>query len=150
MNLIRRSLAIALLLLFFSSSNIKAQSPSFQWASSIGGGGLTTDVFGKCTTTDIYGNVYTAGEFYGSPDFDPGVGTSKLYCYLGRDVFITKSDSFGNLIWAKSFISEGYGYNNIKSLTVDSFGNVYSTGNFYDSRKFYFNHSRSGHVCIQA
>lgn len=46
---------------------------SFQWAAKMGG----TDTDSPAgIVTDIQGDVYTAGNFHGTSDFDPGSGTS--------------------------------------------------------------------------
>jgi hypothetical protein len=74
---------------------------------------------------DRYNNVYATGIFSGSVDFDPGPDT----LLLSNSTFIQKLDENGNFLWAKSY---GYG-DNPNSITVDTFGNVYSTGIFVDS-----------------
>lgn len=50
------------------------------------------------------------------------------------DIFIYKSDSDGNLIWAKAF--GGNGFNYTTSLTIDYLDNVYTTGVFLDTIDF--------------
>jgi len=75
--------------------------------------------------TDRYNNVYTTGIFSGNVDFDPGPDT----LLLSVSTFIQKYDENGNFLWAKSY---GYG-NEPLSLSVDTFGNIYSTGFFEDS-----------------
>ena len=82
-------------------------------------------------TIDAQGNVYTIGEFTGSVDFDPGVGTFYLTsAFYSFDMFVSKLDSCGNFVWAKQIggITNDHVYGN--SITLDAEGNVYTTGNF--------------------
>lgn len=53
--------------------------------------------------TDRYGNVYSTGSFSSSADFDPGPGTNTLTTagQFENDMFITKHDVSGNLVWVK-------------------------------------------------
>ncbi|MGV6861297.1 MAG: SBBP repeat-containing protein [Putridiphycobacter sp.] len=100
-------------------------SGNFLWAKSFGG---TSTDYGNSITVDASGNVYTAGYFSGTVDFDPGTGTSHLNSAGAYDVFVQKLDPSGNFLWAKSFggTSIDYGF----SITADLSGNVYTTGVF--------------------
>ena len=75
---------------------------------------------------DRYNNIFITGSTrYLNIDFDPGPDT----LLLTAKTFIQKYDENGNFLWAKS-----YGYGDYPmSLATDTFGNVYSTGLFYDS-----------------
>ncbi|HJM73775.1 MAG TPA: SBBP repeat-containing protein, partial [Acidimicrobiales bacterium] len=80
------------------------------------------------------GNVYTTGRFAtyyssGTVDFDPGAGTAGLPSNGSYDAFVSKLDSSGDYVWAKSLGGPAgdYGY----SVAVDSSGNVYTTGLFH-------------------
>jgi hypothetical protein len=116
---------------FISVSIIKAQSPMFQWAKGIQG---TSEVMGTDVVTDPSGNVYTIGWFFGTADFDPGIGTFNLTSAGQRDIFICKLDVFGNFVWAKQF---GGNPNEIcLSVNLDSFNNIYITGNFQGTLDF--------------
>ena len=84
---------------------------------------------------DESGNIFTMGWFDGIVDFDPGPGVYNLTSPGNlTDVFITKSDASGNLIWAKQLegTSIVYGY----AMTTDGAGNVYTTGWFADTGDF--------------
>jgi autotransporter-associated beta strand protein len=75
------------------------------------------------------GSVCTTGRFYGTTDFDPGPGTFNLTSVGDADVFVSKLDSAGNFVWAKSFggtVDDG-GY----GIAVAADGSVYTTGYFY-------------------
>ena len=56
---------------------------------------------------DSSGNVYTTGRFRETVDFDPGVGTTNLTTNGNDDIYVSKLDSSGDLVWAKSFGSVG-------------------------------------------
>ncbi len=64
-----------------------------------------------------------------SVDFDPGPDTFYLASYNNsHNTFITKFDVNGNLIWAKQL---GGTISNIgRSICIDNYGNVYTTGEF--------------------
>ena len=88
----------------------------------------TTVNLNHAVAVDSSGNVYTTGYFYGTVDFDPGAGTANLTSQGFMDVFVSKLDSSGDYVWAKSLggTSRNYGH----SVAVDSSGNVYTTGHF--------------------
>jgi hypothetical protein len=69
-----------------------------------------------------------AGYFDNTGDFDPGSGTFNLTSAGYKDVFVSKLNNLGNFIWAKQF----GGVNNdfVRSIVVDDFNNVYTTGTF--------------------
>lgn len=104
---------------------------NFLWAKQIGGSGL--DISWNLSV-DALGNVYTAGEFSDTVDFDPGVGTFNLSSIGSQDVFISKLDTDGNFLWAKQ--QGGVNLDRAWSITVDPAGNVYTTGEFEGSADF--------------
>jgi hypothetical protein len=77
---------------------------------------------------DSYANLYTIGSFSGTVDFDPGAGVANLTSLGGEDIFISKLDSDGNYIWAKTLGGEVDDF--ASSLVIDSLDNVYTTGLF--------------------
>jgi hypothetical protein len=100
---------------------------NFIWAKSFGG---LNNQYGNAIGVDASGNVYVAGLYIGTTDFDPGVGTYTLASVAGTsDAFVAKLDASGNFVWARSI--GGAGYNCIYSLVLDNSGNVYTTG-LYD------------------
>jgi membrane-bound inhibitor of C-type lysozyme len=59
---------------------------------------------GYTTTIDASGNVYTAGTFSGTVAFGTGAGMTTLVSVSGsRDIFVTKTSSAGNFVWAKKW-----------------------------------------------
>ncbi len=83
---------------------------------------------GKSMAIDAIGNVYFTGRFYGTVDFDPGIGTSNLTCISGEVMFVCKLDFAGNYVWARQMGGAGevHGY----SIALDNSNNVYTTGDF--------------------
>jgi hypothetical protein len=107
-------------------------SGNYVWAKQLGGtslSGTSTDVVATNISVDSSGNVYTAGYFQGMADFDPGTGVTNLISAAGSyDIFISKLDSSGNYIWVKQL--GGTSSDSAAGISVDSSGNVYTTGNF--------------------
>ena len=110
---------------------------NFLWAKSLASGG-TSEAFS--ITIDASGNVYTAGDFRGTVDFDPGVGIVNLTSNANgcSDAFVQKMDASGNFLWAKSFGGTGSNYACcwINSITIDASGNVYTAGDFVGTVDF--------------
>jgi len=120
---------ILLLLAILSLSN-SVSSQTFLWGAQFG---ATNSTDGKAIATDASGNVYTAGGFLGTTDFDPGAGTFNLTS-AGGDVFISKLDASGNFIWAKKM--GGSSADDMYAITLDDAGNVYTTGTFSGTADF--------------
>jgi hypothetical protein len=71
------------------------------------------------------------GYFDGTVDFDPGSGVDPHSSNGAEDIFLSKFDSSGNFIWARTWgVGNGYG------VVVDGSGNAYVTGWFYDTVDF--------------
>lgn len=119
-----------LILVFMISIKI-SNAQSFQWVESIGGNDLTTI---NSIVVDTDGNVITTGEFWGTVDFDPGLGTTLLTADNLNDVFVQKLDQDGNLIWVRSF--GGSSYDCGKDIDVDGDGNIYIAGDFRSTVDF--------------
>jgi Beta-propeller repeat len=105
---------------------------NFVWAKAIGG---TTADTAASIVIDGSGNIYTAGTFSGTVDFDPSLTSATNLVSIGdADIFISKLDSRGNFVWAKSM--GGQGYNVVSDLEVDASSNVYTTGRFVGTNDF--------------
>ncbi len=100
---------------------------AYQWAFNIGGFGGAT---GSKVAIDNAGYLYAGGTVSGdSTDFDPGAGTSMLYCASGTSkVFLAKYNSSNALQWVNGF-GGNYGQT-ANSLGVDNNGSVYQGGYF--------------------
>ncbi|SVD69385.1 uncharacterized protein METZ01_LOCUS422239, partial [marine metagenome] len=115
-------------------------SGNYVWAKSFGG---TKQDVGNSVAVDSSGNVYTTGFFQGTADFDPGAGTTNLTTTgpeVGDDVFVSKLDSAGDLLWVKGFGGAEYSFygpdDRGYSVALDSSGNVYITGQFLGTVDF--------------
>ncbi len=94
----------------------------------------STDV--RC---DSVGDIYTVGYFNGGGDFD-GIPVSGYYA-TDKTTFIAKYDSLGNCIWVRqSTIDMGtfsnYYDDRALGVAVDSDGDIYITGVFWDDIQF--------------
>jgi hypothetical protein len=99
---------------------------NFVWLRTMGGTNIDE---ARTITTDATGNVYIAGYFYGTADFDPGSSTFNLTSPgMGYDAFICKLDPSGNFLWAKRF--GGIDGDMANSISVDISGHVLATGTF--------------------
>jgi len=77
--------------------------------------------------TDPFGNAYITGPFDGPSDLDPGPGED---IHTDRDgCFLSKFNSSGELIWARSWGGE-HGEPSPLSVSADGLGNVCVTGYF--------------------
>src|SRR5687767_41923 len=105
---------------FLLSFSAATAQPVFSWAKGMGG---TIWDRGNAIALDASGNVYTAGEFAGTVDSDPGPGVHNLTCTsTSCDIFISKLDANGNFLWAKAI--GGTRYNAAYAIAVDAQNNV--------------------------
>jgi len=101
-------------------------SGSFVWAKSIESTGGYNNVWS--VVADAIGNVFLTGTFQGTTDFDPNAGTFNFVSAGSDDLFISKLDSSGTLVWAKQIggsLSE-WG----ASIIIDPFNDLYISGRF--------------------
>lgn len=105
---------------------------NFVWAKAMGG---IQDDHARSINIDKNCDVYTSGYFSGVADFDPGTGVFNLNAGVaGYGVFISRLDSAGNFIWAKQMAGNSNNYG--QSLSLDTTGNIYTTGYFYNTTDF--------------
>ncbi len=104
-------------------------SGNFVWAKKWGG------ERGNAIALDSSSNIYIAGSFIGTADFDPDSGT----CYMSStnsqyNIFISKLNSSGNFIWSKNMGNARLNSGN--SIALDALGNIYLNGEYSDSSDF--------------
>lgn len=119
---------IILSIIFAMAAGFSANA-QYEWAKNIGGylGVVTT------MTTDASGNVYVAGHFTGTADFDPGPGTANLTA-AGQDAFFAKYTSTGAYVWAKKI--GGNSLDAVNAITLRANGDIYLTGYFWGTANF--------------
>ncbi len=120
-----------ILIIFFLSPILKGQNFNFQWAKQFE---TTTTTIARTIAEDISGNIYLAGQFNGTTDFDPGPLVYNLTSFGVADIFISKLDSNGNFIWAKQM--GGTLADVAQCVALDNAGNVYVTGSFQGTADF--------------
>jgi hypothetical protein len=112
-------------------TNAMAQDLGLLWAKRIGG---AFSDYGNAVAVDASGNIYTAGTFSGTADFDPGAATYNLTSAGESDIFVCKLDATGNFVWARSM--GGPVYDNVSSIAIDPSGNILTTGGFSGTADF--------------
>lgn len=93
---------------------------------------------------DTSANIYIAGSFADTVDFDPGEGISERSSMRNsnillrdldiRDVFLVKLDSNGNFLWVRTWGESGWDRGD--GVSLDENGSVYVTGEFHGSVDF--------------
>lgn len=119
-----------LLPLLLTTTSLTAQI-NYQWAGNIGS---TLSESATAIAADPSGNVYVAGHFNGTADFDPGPGSTTLSSVSGsQDGFIAKYTSAGAFIWVKQI--GGTNTDWVYDMVADANG-VYVAGNFIGTCNF--------------
>lgn len=98
-------------------------SGNFVWATGLPCGSSGFDL-------DFKGNIFIAGAFTGTYDFDPGPGVVNLSSVSGSNAnfAIIKLDDTGNFLWAKKVGAYWPMY--AESIAIDPDGNLLLTGEF--------------------
>lgn len=99
------------------------------WAKGTGG---TLGEECNSISADSFGNVFITGSYYNSISFE----SITLANAGGMDMFITKYDALGNVLWAKN--AGGIGLDRGSSTATDVYGNVYVLGTYYNSSSIVF------------
>lgn len=63
--------------------------------------GGTANDYGSAVTVDPSGNVYSAGSFSGTADFDPSSAFYNLTAQGSGDMYLSKLDASGSFVWVK-------------------------------------------------
>ena len=101
----------------------------YVWAKSFGGYNNTYyNDTGNSIARDGAGNVYITGNFSGTVDFDPGLGTVILTSAGSEDIFLVKYSATGVFIYAKRM--GGTNVDQATAIAVDISGNAYITGKY--------------------
>jgi hypothetical protein len=100
------------------------------WVKKVGGT-MSDEIF--ALEIDDIGNIYLAGAFEGSCDFNPGTGISQLVAD-SMDGFVLKLSPLGNYMWVNKI--GGSGDDRVLDIATDHQHKVYVTGNFRDTVDF--------------
>ena len=84
-------------------SLVDAVAGSFGWAEAFVNRSSTGNNTSGSTFTDKLGNIYLAGNFTGTTDFNAGTGTQTYTSVGSSDFFLAKLTPDGNLIWFKQW-----------------------------------------------
>jgi len=105
---------------------------NFLWANALG---TASDIdWAESLSIDGAGNVYLAGGFADTLDFNPTGGGAIEISAGSSDSFIAKYDSNGNFVWVKTM--QGPAFDQVMSINVSDVGDIYITGMFTDSADF--------------
>lgn len=112
---------------------------AFEWARTWGGSSSPDAV--NSTAVDGAGNIYVAGCFTGTVDFNPDPAQTDFHTSsagpnntFSIDAFLCKFDASGQFLWARTW--GGSGRDAASSVGVDSAGNAYVVGTFRNTVDF--------------
>ncbi len=94
----------------------------------------------KSIAVDSNENVYISSSFFGSVDFDPGIGTYSFTTKTNFGIlegFALKLDSNGNFVWAKHLNVSNSIY--LYSMNIDLAGDIFIVGCYKGKFKFFSN-----------
>ncbi len=119
--------------------NIFGQNPELEWTKGIEG---ARSIHGNTIGIDGLGNIYIAGVFDKTIDFDPGPEFASLSPFdtdvtppiQSGDIFILKLDNNGAFVWVRQI--GGDRSDLVNALKVDQEGNIYTTGSFQNQADF--------------
>ena len=96
---------------------------NFIWAKNFGG---IEEESVETVKVDALHNIFIAGRFSGTSDFDPGPGVYNITSAGQMDFYVVKLDSSGIFCWAKSFGNNQANW--LISMDLDQNSNVVITG----------------------
>lgn len=111
---------------------IKAQSPPWAWAGSIGGEDTRDDGFPVTLSTIVDSTndaVYTTGYFIVMVDVDPDAGEVIIEAPGTWNLFVIRWDMDGHFVWVKTIGSPG-SFASGNSISLDENGNLIIAGTF--------------------
>jgi len=120
--------------LLISVSNSYGQV--WKWAEQGLGVNIDGDDHGNDIVTDSNGNSYVTGYFEDTITFGAFtlITPTATIQQSDFDIFITKYDPNGNVLWAKQ--AGGIGWDEGYGISIDNYGNCYVTGAFTDTAYF--------------
>ncbi|MGB5007857.1 MAG: hypothetical protein WBO39_13040, partial [Ferruginibacter sp.] len=128
---VMKAVPVILTLFLCSAADLLAQTVKLDWAGSMDGNSYDAC---RAITLDAERNVYATGYFSSTVDFDPGPGVFNLSSSGAEDIFLSKYDPSGKLVWAKSI--GGFRYQAGYAITLDISGNIFVTGIYFGTTDF--------------
>lgn len=126
---------LLLVILFSFSHDIICQCSALRF------GGVGMD-YAQASDYDDSGYLYVAGGFSNTVDFDPGPDSLKLTAQGSFDIFVSKFNSSGKLLW--TITMGGTGANiGVKSIWIDERFKIYLVGSILGTCDFDPNPSKS-------
>jgi hypothetical protein len=123
----RRMKIIFSIALAISEIESGAQEMQFEWAGSFGG---AMDETANGIAVDEAGNLYCAGNFSGTADFDLGPGTFPMTSQGGSSqMYVCKYAADQSLLWARQISGSGSG-GYLNTLEIDGEGSLFISGSF--------------------
>jgi uncharacterized delta-60 repeat protein len=107
----------------FTAGSVQAGGVIEEWVARYNGPGNYNDE-AKAIAIDSSGNIYVTGISYGSGD------------YYDCDYATIKYDSAGNELWVRRYNGPGNSRDEADAIAVDSSGNIYVTGQSYNSSEY--------------
>lgn len=108
-----------------------AANGGIQWAEGIGG---LNDESGGAIDVNARGDIYAAGYFAGTVDFDPGPSDASVAALGDWDICVLKFGPGGDFRWAHT--AGGNSFDQANALAVNDSGRVYAAGFFQNSANF--------------
>lgn len=109
-------------------------SGNFQWAHNIDGMNVRSDV--KDVAIDTEDNIYFAGSFQNTADFDFSSGVQEMTSNGDDDFFVGKIDGNSTFLWSKSIGSSSWDI--AYGIKIGPLNEIYTTGTFTGSVDFDF------------
>jgi len=87
---------------------------------------------------DSTGNIVVGGIYRGQVDFNPGRGITRLTSggFESGGAYVTKLNSNGGLIWARSLDRDGTSFNGVSGLAIGAGNSIFVTGSFDGTTDF--------------
>jgi len=111
------------------SANAECDFVRYGWTQRMGGGA-------KCVVTGPTNEIFLAGIFLGTVDFDPseGVDERESVTHFESDIFVTRVRADGDYSW--TYTAGGDEADGANGVVIDHDGNVYVTGFFQETIDF--------------
>lgn len=107
---------------------------NFNWVKSFSGSSGSFSSGSAISVDTANGDIFFTGYYTGTVDFDPGPNLYSLTSIGNRDIFLSKLDTSGSLIFAKSM--GGISLDQGISINCPASQVIYLTGNFRDVSDF--------------